>query len=89
MVDNPKKILIVRTDRLGDVILSTPVIKNLREFFPEAFIGFMCRPYTKDVLEENPYLDKVIIYDKCNKQKAFGQQLNLHFVFESKSLIGQ
>ncbi|MBU2102099.1 MAG: glycosyltransferase family 9 protein [Candidatus Omnitrophota bacterium] len=60
----PKKILIVRTDRLGDVILSTPVIKNVRLAYPEASITFMCRPYTKDVLVGNPYLDKVIVYDK-------------------------
>jgi len=65
----PKRILIVRTDRLGDVILSTPVIKNLRAAFPEAYIAFMCRPYTKDALEGNPYLDKVIICDKYGKHK--------------------
>ncbi|UCD15205.1 MAG: glycosyltransferase family 9 protein [Candidatus Omnitrophota bacterium] len=65
----PKKILIIRTDRLGDVILSTPVITNLRRAFPDAHISFMCRPYTKDVLEKNPYLDEVIIYDKYGEHK--------------------
>jgi len=70
-VNKPKKILIVRTDRLGDVILSTPVISNLRNYFPDAYIAFMCRPYVKDVLEKNPYLDEVIIYDKYGKHKSF------------------
>ncbi|UCG35370.1 MAG: lipopolysaccharide heptosyltransferase II [Candidatus Omnitrophota bacterium] len=66
----PHKILIVRTDRLGDVILSTPVIKNLRVAFPQAHIAFMCRPYTKAALEGNPYLDEVIVYDKYGKHKS-------------------
>ena len=68
MVEKPKRILIVRTDRIGDVILSTPVIKNLRNSFPDAYIAFMCRPYTKEIVEGNPYLDEVIEYDK-NKKK--------------------
>ncbi len=70
MVDKPKKILIIRTDRLGDVILSTPVIKNLRLAYPKAQIAFLCRPYTKAVLEGNPNLDEVIIYDKYGDDKS-------------------
>ncbi|MFO8052726.1 MAG: lipopolysaccharide heptosyltransferase II [Candidatus Omnitrophota bacterium] len=64
-----KRILIVRTDRLGDVILSTPVIKNLRKSYPNSHIAFICRPYTKSVLAGNPYLDELIVYDKYGKQK--------------------
>jgi len=66
----PKKILIVRTDRIGDVILSTPVIRNLRLAFPEVFIAFMCRPYTKEIVEGSPYLNEVIVYDKYGKHKG-------------------
>ncbi|MBU1113084.1 MAG: glycosyltransferase family 9 protein, partial [Candidatus Omnitrophica bacterium] len=65
-----KRILIVRTDRLGDVILSTPVIKNLRLAYPKAHIAFICRPYTKDVLLGNPYLDEVIVCDKQIREKG-------------------
>jgi len=65
-----KKILIIRTDRIGDVILSTPVIKNLRDAYPNAHIAFMLRPYTKEIAENNPYLNEVIIYDKNNKHKS-------------------
>jgi heptosyltransferase-2 len=69
-MNRPKKILIVRTDRLGDVILSTSVIRNLRLVYPESQIAFMCRPYTKSVLEGNPYLDEVIVYDKYGRHKS-------------------
>jgi len=66
----PSRILIVRTDRLGDVILSTPVIKNLRLAFPNAHLAFMCRPYTRDVVTGNPWLDEVIILDKKQKHRG-------------------
>ncbi len=66
----PKKILIIRTDRIGDVVLSIPVVRNLRLAFPDSHIAFICRPYTKDVLEGNPDIDKVIIYDKYLKHKS-------------------
>ncbi|MCF7873296.1 MAG: lipopolysaccharide heptosyltransferase II [Candidatus Omnitrophica bacterium] len=70
-MDKPKKILVIRTDRLGDVILSTPVIKNLRKNYPDSYIAFTCRPYTKDILEGNPYLDELLIYDKYGYHKNF------------------
>lgn len=70
MEQKRKKILIMRTDRLGDVILSTPVIANLRKCYPDSYIAFLCRPYTKEVVEGNPYLDEVIVYDKNNEHKG-------------------
>ncbi len=59
-----KRILITRTDRIGDVVLSTPVIKVLRENYPSAYIAMMVSPYTEDIVSGNPDLDEVIILDK-------------------------
>ncbi len=66
-----KRILIIRTDRIGDVVLSTPVIKAVREKYPSAYIAMMVSPYTKEIVEGNPYLDEVIIYDKDAKHKSW------------------
>jgi lipopolysaccharide heptosyltransferase II len=74
-MNKPKRILIVRTDRLGDLILSTPIIRNLRLYYPDSHIAFMCRPYTRQVLEGNPYLDEVIVYDKYESQRSFFSSL--------------
>jgi heptosyltransferase-2 len=79
---NYKRILIVRTDRVGDVILSTPVIKALRDAYPASYIAMMVRPYTKVIVEGNPYLDEIISYDKQGKEKSwFG---SLKFAIELK-----
>lgn len=66
-----KRILIVRTDRIGDVIISTPVIKALREAYPNAYLAMLVSPYTRELLESNPYLDETIVYDKDNKHKSW------------------
>ncbi len=76
---NYKRILVIRTDRIGDVVLSTPVIKNLRDNFPQSFIAMMVSPYTQDIIQGNPFLDDVIIFDKEEKDKSpFGA---LKFIF--------
>ena len=66
-----KRILVVRTDRIGDLLLSTPVIQALRQNYPDAYIAAMVSPYAKEIVEGNPYLDEVIIYDKDFKHKSW------------------
>ncbi|MFH1414094.1 MAG: lipopolysaccharide heptosyltransferase II [Candidatus Omnitrophota bacterium] len=66
-----KRILITRTDRVGDVLLSTPVIKALRDRYPDAFIAMIVKPYARDIVADNPYLDQVIVYDKSGKEKSW------------------
>ena len=70
-MNKPKRILITRTDRLGDVALSTPVIRHMRKLYPDAYIAFMVKPENRDVVANNPHLDEVIIYDKRVSHKSF------------------
>ncbi|MEK6568427.1 MAG: hypothetical protein AABZ27_06815, partial [Candidatus Omnitrophota bacterium] len=48
------RILVVRTDRIGDVVLTTPVLRALRENYPASHIAMMVNPQTKELLEGNP-----------------------------------
>lgn len=59
-----KKILIVRTDKIGDVVLSTATISATRKAFPNSYIVVMVAPHSEEIVRLNPYLDEVIIYDK-------------------------
>lgn len=70
-----RRILVVRTDRIGDVVLSTPVIKVLREHFPSSFIAMMVSPYTREIVEGNPYLDQVIVFDKDGAHRGLWSML--------------
>ncbi|MDD4980295.1 MAG: lipopolysaccharide heptosyltransferase II [Candidatus Omnitrophica bacterium] len=79
-----KRILIVRTDRIGDVLLSTPAIKALRDNYPSAYIAMMVNPYAKDILEGNPYIDEVILYDKDIKHKSWHRSLRFALNLKKK-----
>jgi len=67
-----RRILIVRTDRIGDVVLSTPVIKAVRDAYPDGFIGMMVSSCARDIVDGNPYLDEVIVFDKKRFGGIFG-----------------
>ncbi|MFA5405213.1 MAG: glycosyltransferase family 9 protein [Ignavibacteria bacterium] len=55
-----KKILITRTDKLGDVILTLPLISEVRRIFPESEISFLTKSFAKDLIVNYPSFDKLI-----------------------------
>ncbi|HET54401.1 MAG TPA: lipopolysaccharide heptosyltransferase family protein [Ignavibacteria bacterium] len=59
-----KRILISRPDRVGDVVLSTPIPRELKKTFPNSFVAVLVRSYTKDIFLNNPFVDEVIIADE-------------------------
>ncbi len=59
-----KNILIVRTDRIGDVVLTTPAIKALRQAYPSAKISILVAPLTKELVVGNPYINEVFLDDR-------------------------
>ncbi len=59
-----KKILIIQTAFLGDVILATPLIEKLNFFFPESDIDFLLRKGNEGLLRDHPKLNKVLIWNK-------------------------
>ena len=58
-----KRVLIVRTDRVGDVVMITPMIREIRKAFPDAFIATLTQPNTAQLLLNNPHLDAIITDD--------------------------
>lgn len=58
------RILIVNMNWLGDVLFSTPFIRLLRKNLPSSYIACMVVPRCKEVLEHNPRLNKIILYDE-------------------------
>ena len=62
----PKNILIVRTDRIGDVILSLPLASVIKEHYPNCKVSFLIRDYTKPLTEANPHIDESIIIKENN-----------------------
>ncbi len=61
--DEIRKILVIKFGGIGDVLMSTPVLPNLRAYCPEAKIDFLTLIKNRDVLMDNHYIDRVLTYD--------------------------
>ena len=62
----PKRILIVEVNWLGDVLFSTAAIRAVRKNFPDSFIACMVVPRAREILEGNPNVDKLILFNDKN-----------------------
>lgn len=56
-----KKILVIQFYQIGDVLLTTPLVKVLKKEFPNAKIHFCCNKLPSNILQNNPNVDKIII----------------------------
>lgn len=64
MGDEPKKILVIQTAFLGDVVLTTPLLGAIKDGFPKAGLSVLLVPRTKEILAGHPAVDEVLVYDK-------------------------
>ena len=58
-----KKILVMRYRFIGDTVLTVPFLRNLRAAFPEARIDLMLEPFSGQVIEGCPYIDRIIPFE--------------------------
>lgn len=58
-----KRILVVRTDRVGDTTYITPAIRELRRTFPDAFIATLTQPHTSKIFINNPHVNLTLTDD--------------------------
>jgi len=68
------RILLSRTDRVGDLILSTPAIASVRRSFPGAHVTLACSRYNSVVVERSPDVDALAMLPDGTKPGDFGAQ---------------
>ena len=79
-----KNIVIIRTDRLGEVLLSTPVIEVMHEAFPGASLSFVTSPYSMDIVIDRPDISEVITFDTYSKRVPFWCAFSLAAKFKKR-----
>lgn len=65
-----QSILVHKIDHIGDTLLATPAIRSLRISFPNATITALATPLTKAVLEGNPDLNEIVLFDPKGVHKT-------------------
>lgn len=68
-----KSILVIRPDRLGDVILSTPVYESIKKSFPQTTLTVLANRASAGILADNPFIDRIIEFDKKNPFLVLGK----------------
>ena len=90
---SPKNILIVRTDRIGDLVLTVPLAGLLKKHFPESKVTFLIASYTAPIIQNHPFIDEYIIFEN-NKDilheitaKNFDTAILVHPTFTLAKLL--
>ena len=76
------KILVIKFMHIGDVLLITPLLKNLKHHFPDADIDVAVNKGTEEMVTENPNVRKIHIYDRAKiKNFSLFSRLKAEFDF--------
>lgn len=77
-LDGPiANILVYRPRYVGDVLLTIPALRQLRESFPAARITFLASPSVREIVEHCPYVDETLILDRKGRHKGLAGRLRL------------
>jgi len=86
-MSNPiKKILVLRFSSIGDIVLTTPVVRNLKTQLPDVEIHYCTKKAYQNILVENPYIDKLhLLEDDITKLIADLKAENFDFIADLHS----
>jgi heptosyltransferase I len=66
-----KSVLIIRPSAIGDVVMASPMIRVLRDSYPDAHIAWLAEPSVRELLRHNKKLDEVMIWQKGRWKELF------------------
>lgn len=73
----PKNIIVRMPNWVGDVIMSTPILMDLRKAFPDADITAMCRSPMGELLQEFPDIDEIFCFTKSSRLVRRNEKKNI------------
>lgn len=73
------KILVIRLSSIGDIVLTTPVVRAIKTQIPGAELHFLTKTANEAVIKANPYIDKIHLYDSSRKNDLFDELKAEHF----------
>jgi len=80
------KFLIIRFSSIGDIILTTPLVRCLRAKYPGAQIDFLVKKEFAVVLSGNPHINNILTFDKKDSRNEL-KRIRMHIIFSRYSVI--
>lgn len=83
------RILIIHTAFIGDIVLSTPLIKKIKDTYPDSDITYVTTPSGEAILKNNPHINNIIVYDKRGEHKGINGvwQLGKRLRYENFNMV--
>lgn len=75
-VRHAKQILVLRLDEVGDLVLTTPFLRELRRNFPEANITLVVKSHVYNLMEECPYINHIVAVNGMDIDVSNGRVLD-------------
>lgn len=69
------RIGIIQLQKIGDLVCTTPVFRELRTHYPHAHLTAIVLPLTQGVLQYNPHVDDIILYDASTLESSFWNEI--------------
>ena len=67
---SPKQILVIKLDRIGDIVMTTPIFRALKEKWRDARISVLVNPVNESVIINNPFIDNILVYERGGHHKC-------------------
>lgn len=84
------KFLVIRFSSIGDIVLTTPVVRGLKQQVPGAEVHYLIKNGFREIMESNPYVDKLhVLHDHLDlpieelQQEKFDYIIDLHHNFRT------
>ncbi len=83
------RILVIHTAFIGDIVLSTPLLRKIKDIYPNSDITYVTTPAGAAILRNNPNISEIIEYDKRGKHKGILgiYQLGKRLKYENFNLV--
>ena len=85
MQKNPQKIVVIKLDHIGDMILASSFFRNLKKNYPSSSVTVVCRSLTKPVAECISYIDEIVVLDVpwFSRKESIGWLSTMSFAFSN------
>ena len=73
------KFLVIRFSSIGDIVLTTPVVRIIKEQIPDSEVHYLTKQEYVGIVENNPYIDKIHVLNKDNQSELIEELKNEGF----------
>jgi heptosyltransferase-3 len=81
LFESVRNVLVIKLRHIGDVLLTVPVFRAVRERFPGARIAALVNSGTEESISGNPLIDDLIVFDRSQKRNDPGRRARYEFGF--------